>query len=94
MKQKSYKNTLTGAIGTTIVVVALLLMNIRNTNKQNDPFDFLNIVIFFMLVANAIWLWIKGTKQYIDFAIEETNKDRNIMNIAIQEKIKQLQEKE
>ena len=79
-QQKSYKNTLRGAVGSTFMIVAILLMIISNANKQNDTVDFLNIVILVILVANAIWQWVKVTRQYIDFAIEE--------------KDKQLQEKE
>ena len=94
MEQKNYKNTLRGAVGTTFMIVVILLMIISNANKQNDTLDFLNIVILVAMVASAIWFWIKVTKQYIDFAIEEKDKDRKIMNIALQEKIKQLQEKD
>ena len=52
------------------------------------------LILSFITLIGAIFYWILGTKKYIDHAIEEKGTDQQIINIAIEEKIKQLKNKE
>ncbi|MBW8017064.1 MAG: hypothetical protein FVQ82_12835 [Planctomycetes bacterium] len=54
----------------TFVTVLLLIVLVRNDSKS-DTEGVISLVCLVVLVASAIFLWIRGTKKYIDFAIEE-----------------------
>ncbi len=93
MKQeKSYKDYLIKAgFGTFLLVILTLL--IKNDIKAN-PKGVIAVISLLGMLAYTIYIWIRTTKKYIDYAIEEKGKDQQIINIAIEEKIKQLQIKE
>jgi len=71
MKQgTSYRNDLKGAACNTFVTVILLIVLLRNDSKS-DTEGVISIVCLIAIVVSAIYLWIRGAKKYIDFAIEE-----------------------
>ena len=71
MKQgTSYRNDLKGAACNTFVTVMLLIVLLGNDSKD-DTKGLISVICLVALVVSAIFLWIRGTKKYIDFAIEE-----------------------
>ena len=79
MKLKtSYRDDLKAAACNTLVAVLLIILMIRSASKS-DTVEFMSLVLLVALLASTIFLWIRGTKIYIDFAIEEKiNQKREI----------------
>ena len=94
---RNYKESFRYAIVGTCLVAVYLLMTIRPEGDGviDDKVDkILSIVSVIVLTILLSLEWVRFVKQYVDFAIEEKLKDRKIVEIAIQEKIKKLEEKE
>ena len=68
MQTNNYKRNLTSAVGNTVLFVLLVLAQLNN-NKGTLPTS--TTVILFALLVSAIFLWIRGTKQYIDYRLQE-----------------------
>jgi hypothetical protein len=68
--EKNYRNDLKGAVCSTLCTVLLILVKIRSDSKS-DTGEFMSLVLILVLLGSAIYMWIRGTKKYIDFAIEE-----------------------
>ena len=91
-KVNSYKKILLSAVASTVLVVIFLIQMIGDDDGKGS-----SVILQFGTIALAIISslnWIKGAKQYIDFAINEKLIERKIVEIAVQEKIKKLEEKE
>ena len=69
MKQvESYKKNLKGAACNTFVLGVLVIIQLNNNEDTISDFA---AVAFIALLASAIFLWIRGTKQYIDYRLQE-----------------------
>jgi len=71
-QEPDYRKPLKAAVCHTIIVVLYLFIIVNNTSMDNDRWEkyfFWALTLFF--VASAVKYWIKGTKKYINFAIEE-----------------------
>ncbi len=76
MKQgRSHKSDLTSAVCTTFVAI-MIMITLTRYNPKSDTSDIILSVILVALLINTIGLWIRGTKKYIDFAIEEKIKQK------------------
>lgn len=71
MQTNNYKRNLTAAACNTFLFVLLLLLQLNN--KKGTISDFA-VIAFTALLVSVIYLWIKGTKQYIDHRLQEINK--------------------
>lgn len=92
---KSYKRTLIGAVVLTIGFILILCSEINHHKVETNTSEtLLTFITLIALLATTIYYWIRATKKYIDYAIEENGKDQQIINIAIEEKIKQLKNEE
>ena len=68
MQTNNYKRNLQSAVGNTLLFVLLVLGQLNN-NKGRLSTSM--TVLFIALLASAIFLWIRGTKQYIDYRLQE-----------------------
>ena len=68
MQTNNYKRNLTSAVGNTFLFALLLLAQLSN-NKGTLSTS--TIVLLIALLVSAIFLWIRGTKQYIDYRLQE-----------------------
>ena len=79
MKQESsYRKDLNAAMCHTTVVILYLIILINYASMDVGHWTkvfFMLALIFF--AASAVNCWIKGTKKYIDFAIEEKIKQKH-----------------
>ena len=74
MKQvKNYKKNLTGAACNTFLFALLVLVQANNKKATLSTFT---VVLFIALLVSAIFLWIRGTKQYIDHRLQEIEKEK------------------
>ncbi len=74
MKQvESYKRTLTGAACNTLVFALLVLVQ---ANSKKMTLSTFTVVAFIALLVSVIFLWIRGTKQYIDHRLQEIEKEK------------------
>ena len=73
MRQKSYKNTLTGAAASTAFLVIMLIAMIRSKDGGDNVILVLSSMAFTVM---SLLQWIKGTKQYIDFRFQELEKEK------------------
>ncbi len=68
MKQvESYKKNLKGAACNTFVLGVLVIIQL---NQEGTISDF-TVIAFSALLVSVIYLWIRGTKQYIDYRLQE-----------------------
>ncbi len=74
MKQvKNYKQNLKAAVASTVCIVMLLLVTVSNSAK-GDSLGVFMVVMLVGLLISTILLWIKGTRQYIDYRFQEIEK--------------------
>ncbi len=74
MKQISnYKNNLKGAACNTFLFVLLLLVQLNN---KKGTLSTSTVVLLIALLGSAIFLWMRGTKQYIDHRLQEIEKGK------------------
>lgn len=76
-QKKNYRNDLKCAACNTFVIVMLLIVMVSNDSK-GDMAGVVSVVALAVLLVSAIYLWIRGAKKYIDFAIEEKIKQGQI----------------
>ena len=73
MKQvKDYKKNLTGAVCNTFVLGVLVIMQLNQKGTMSD----FAVIAFTALLVSVIYLWIRGTKQYIDHRLQEIEKEK------------------
>lgn len=77
-KANSYKRTLEGAAGLTLIVVILLVGSINDASEKNDKVSVFQLVLLVASLGSAIWYWIKGARQYIDFRFQELKKEKSV----------------
>ena len=70
MLTNNYKRNLTAAACNTFLLGVLVIMPL---NKKGTISDFA-VIAFTALLVSVIYLWIKGTKQYIDHRLQEIEK--------------------
>ena len=68
MQTNNYKRNLQSAVGNTLLFVLLVLAQLNNNKGTLSTFTF---VLLIALLGSAIFLWIRGTKQYIDYRLQE-----------------------
>lgn len=69
-KEKSCKSDLLSAASVTVTAILMAIIIIRYEPKS-DPMDIIMIALLVAVLSLAIYLWVKGLKRYIDFAVEE-----------------------
>ena len=74
MKQvNNYKRNLTGATCNTFLFVLLVLAQLED---KKDTLSTSTLIILIALLVSVIFLWIRGTKQYIDHRLQEIEKGK------------------
>jgi len=76
-KANNYKMTLQTAVGMTVIVAVLLLGYISDASEKNDTLSAFQVILLAGSLGCAIWNWIKGAKQYIDFRFQELEKEKS-----------------
>ncbi len=71
MQTNNYKRNLTGAACNTFLFVLLLLVQLNN---KKGTLSTSSVVIFMVFLVSVIFLWIRGTKQYIDHRLQGIGK--------------------
>ena len=74
--EKGYRNDLKAAACNTLVTLMLIILMIRSDSKS-DMGEVMSLVFLVVLLGSTIFLWIRGTKKYIDFVIEEKIKQKH-----------------
>lgn len=72
MQTEKYKRNLTAAAGNTFFFVLLLLVQLNN---KKGTLSTSTVVMLIVLLVSVIYLWMRGTKQYIDHRLQEMNKE-------------------
>ena len=70
---KNYKKNLTGAACNTLLFALLMLVQLNNKKVTLSTWTG---VLLIGLLASAIFLWIRGTKQYIDHRLQGIEKEK------------------
>ena len=78
MKRKdNYKNNLKCAFAGTFFIAMMLFSLIMNSAKGKSM-EIVMLVTMPVMVLCTIWIWIKGTRQYIDHRLKEIVKEPRI----------------
>lgn len=77
-KKKSCKINVMGAVGGTLVLVGLLFQIATNNYSKSDTVEIILLVALIGVMASTIAMWTRTAKKYIDFAIEEKFKQKQI----------------
>ena len=73
MQTNNYKRNLTGAACNTFLFVLLPLVQLNN---KKGTLSTSTVVLLIALLGSAIFLWMRGTKQYIDHRLQEIEKGK------------------
>ncbi len=73
MKQANYIKNLTGAACNTFVLGVLVILQLDN---KEETMSLPMLVAYVALLVSVIFLWIRGTKQYIDHRLQEIEKGK------------------